>query len=110
LQFFQHSFSVNFGSNIRECLNPNDDCFQNRLQEIVNAIQFLINHGINVVGVELGNEMWSEHKAETYPNHVTPEKYFNLSGIISERLKYEFSNIPVGIIIHYDACFGAVRK
>lgn len=104
LQFFNH-LSLGANNNILACLNPNDDCFQNRLQEIVNAIQFFKTHGVNVVGVELGNEMYALEKTRINGvNQVTPNDYFNLCNSVSDRLKAEFDNIPIGIIVKRTLC------
>lgn len=105
LQFFKHQSSFNV---ISECLNPNDVCFQSKLQEIVNAINFLKSHGVEVVGVELGNEMWADHKMKLGgANEVTTAKYFELCTIVSDRLKEKFDNMPMGIVVHQPVCYGA---
>lgn len=105
LQFFKHQSSFNV---IPECLNPNDICFKNRLQEIINAIDFLRFHGVDVVGVELGNEMWADHKMKLGgANEVTTAKYFELCAIVSDRLKEKFDNMPMGIVVHQPVCYGA---
>lgn len=103
LQFFKHQSILHL---IPECLDPQESCFQDKLQEIVNAISFLKLHGINVVGVELGNEMWADHKMKVGgSNEVTANSYFQLCNEVSDRLKSEFNNIPVGILVHQAACY-----
>lgn len=71
--------------------------FELYYKECKDALDYLIEHDLNVVGVEFGNELFFPFYQTTNSN-VTPETYMQLCDIYSQRLKVAYPTLKFGIL------------
>ncbi len=94
-------YVVNFFTHFRNggaaVYDPNDETFQYLIQENLAAIDYLINRGINVVGVELGNELYAYTEVNLTQGLIN--KYFNLSKVYSDSIKARYPDMRAGVIL-----------
>ncbi len=64
-------------------------------EEIRLAIQTLLNNGVEVIGVELGNEYYLKAYASVYPD-ITP--YLNRAQQTARLLRQHFPGIPLAVV------------
>ncbi len=75
--------------------DPNSK-FELYYKETEDAVQYLMDRGVNVVGVELSNEVYFGIY-QNQQNNVTPQKYMQLGEIYAARLKNRFPEMKIGI-------------
>ncbi|MEZ5008610.1 MAG: hypothetical protein R2753_10725 [Chitinophagales bacterium] len=80
------------GRALTEPLNPN---YNAKLQENLAAIDYLLEKGVEVVGVELGNEIYAYW--EINGSNGTRNQYMNLARVYTDSIKQRYTDMPVGI-------------
>lgn len=81
-----------------------DPDFTWKMQENLNTIRLLQQHGIKIRAIELGNELYMNDYPATLSRADTPEekdkylyKYANLAKLYSDSLRKHFPGIPLGV-------------
>lgn len=64
--------------------------------EAITAIQAFIDGGVEVVGMELGNEWYLGRYGDTYPDHTA---YISAAKTFRDAVKVTFPTLPMGIVI-----------
>lgn len=64
-------------------------------QEVIDAVQYLLDQGVDVVGIELGNEYYLRAYTGTYPD---AQPYIKRAQQIAPKLRAKFPNIPLAAV------------
>ena len=101
---YDHSINANLGNKILDlkavkldATAPKHDQFVSEMNENLNTLRFLLNNGINVVGVEMGNELTHDRYAEL---ELSPIEYIEIVKQYAEilRTQTEFNGIKIGVV------------
>ncbi|NOQ71235.1 MAG: T9SS type A sorting domain-containing protein [Crocinitomix sp.] len=71
--------------------------FELYYKEVIDALDYLIDNDINVVGIEFGNELFFPFY-QTSNSNVTPETYMALSDIYSKRIAAEYPEMKFAVL------------
>ena len=63
-------------------------------QEILNIIKLLLEHDLNLLGVELGGELSNR----SYSHFMNIEKYISLSKLYAKAIREEFKELPIAVV------------
>ncbi len=91
----QEELSPSDPDNILNVADPNS-LFELYYKETEDAVAYLIERGINVVGVELSNEVYFAVYRNNN-NNVSAEKYMKLGEIYAARLKNTFPEMKIAV-------------
>ena len=85
----------------------NSLAYNNKLEENMDAIEYLIDRGVDIVGIELGNEMYSYSELTSIFNIGTAiNKYLNIAENYTSTINSRFPGIPVGVPVAINRGFG----
>lgn len=89
--------------------NPASTAYLEKLQENMAALQYLIDRGVELVGIELGNEMYSYSELTGLLNlSQGPSNYLAIAENYSDSIRARFPGIPIGIPIAIHRGFGQI--
>jgi hypothetical protein len=88
---------THFKQNGAALIDPNNAAYRYSLKENLDAISYLENRGLEVVGVELGNELYAFVEVNNTSGNRT--KYLNLARVYADSIKARFPGMPVGVPI-----------
>jgi len=83
--------------------------YQNKFQENMDAIHYLMNRGVNLVGVELGNELYTYAEFTSIFTITTAiDKYLILANAYSDAIKEAYPGIKTGVPVAIHRGFGNI--
>ncbi|MCP4121105.1 MAG: hypothetical protein GY751_05075 [Bacteroidetes bacterium] len=89
--------------------NPDSDAYQWRFQENMDAIAYLMNRGVDLVGIELGNELYTYAEfTSIFTIGTAIDKYLSLANAYSSAINQAYPNLKIGVPVAIHRGYGNI--